>query len=475
MILLRWILPTMKYIALSLLCACSAALAAKVPVKSESFTVRPMLSATVLPDAAMPITVDAKQWGAFTIAEIVPHGSAVKKDQVLVRFEDDEFQKKLRDAESAAAAGKLTQANAEAEFTTAEKLLPTQLQAAKIKAEEAAEAWEYFQKVRREADVTRANLSLKQAEIRLDGEREELVQLEKMYKADDLTENTEEIILKRQRESVKAAEIGLELTKIGHKRQMDVSLPREAVTLEREALSSAISFKEQEQNIPRSFELKRIALEDARTAAKRGAENLAKLQTEKGQFVIKAPVDGWFYYGVMQDGRWVPGDPAKAPVVFGAVGTRRPFAVVVPGTATMVLESAVEESIARSLKTDLAGFANFTGRADLSFPVKISSVSATPGTDGRYRVTLSGQFPADIPLVAGMTASVQVIAYHKDSAITVPVKALNATDDGGWEVEIEEAEGKTKRVPVKRGMTFGDKVEILSGLEDGQSVIVPGA
>ena len=465
----------MKYFALSLLCACSTSLAAKAVVKSEPFTVRPTLSATVLPDAALPIAVDAKQWGAFTIAEIVPHGSAVKKDQVLVRFEDEEFLKKLRDAESAASAGKLSQANAEAEFSTAEKSLPMQLQVAKIKAEETAEAWEYFKKTRRDADVSRANLMLKGAEIRLDGEREELVQLEKMYKADDLVENTEEIIMKRQRESVKAAEIGLELAKIGHRRQMEVSLPREAVNLEREAASSAISYKEQEQNIPRSVELKRIALEDARVGAKRSAENLAKLQAEKGQFAIKAPADGFFYYGTMQDGRWSPGDPAKAPMVFAPVGTRRPFAVVVPSTATMVLESTVDESTARSLKPGAAGFASFTGRADLSFPVKISTVAATPGIDGRYRVTLTGQFPADLPLIAGMTASAQVIAYHKDAALAVPAKALNATNDGGWEVEIEEAEGKTKRVPVKRGMTSGDKVEILSGLAEDQSVIIPGA
>ena len=201
----------MKYVALSLLCACSAVFAAKAPVKSEPFTVRPTLSATVLPDAVLPIAVDARQWGVFTIVEIVPHGSAVKKDQVLVRFDDEDFLKKLRDAESAAAAGKLSLANAEAEFITMEKTLPMQLQIAKIKAEEAGEAWDYFKNVRREADIKRANLTLKQTELRLDGEREELVQLEKMYKADDLTENTEEIVLKRQRESVKAAEIGLEL------------------------------------------------------------------------------------------------------------------------------------------------------------------------------------------------------------------------------------------------------------------------
>lgn len=465
----------MKYTALSLLCACSAAFAAKAPVKNEPFTVRPTLSATVLPEAALPISVDARQWGVFTIAEILPHGSAVKKDQVLVRFEDEEFLKKLRDAESAAAAGKFSQANAEAEFITVEKFLPMQLQAAKIKAEEAAEAWQYFKTIRRDADITRANLMLKQSELRLDTEREELVQLEKMYKADDITENTEEIVLKRQLESVKAAEIGLELTKLSHKRQMEISLPREAVALEREALSSSIAIKEQEQSMPRSLELKRVTLEDARVAARRGSENLAKLQAERNLFVIKAPADGYFYYGNIQDGRWVPGDPAKAPAVLTLVAPRRPFAVVVPSTATMVLESAVDESTARSLKAELAGFASFTGRADFSFPVKVSSVSATPSFDGRYRVTLSAQYPAGIPLVAGTTVSAQILAYHQDAALTVPSKALTATNDGGWEVEIEEAEGKTKRVPVKRGLTFGDKVEILSGLTPDQSVITPGA
>ncbi len=465
----------MKYIAASLLYACTAALAAKAPVKNEPFTVRPTLTATILPETVLPITVDARQWGVFTIAEILPHGSAVKKEQVLVRFDDEDYLKKLRDAESAAAAGKLTQANAEAEFITAEKFLPMQLQSAKIKAEEAAEAWEYFKTVRRESDITRANLMLKQSELRLDAEREELKQLEKMYKADDLTENTEEIVMKRQRESVKAAEISLELTKLSHKRQMEVLLPREAVALERDALSSSITIKEQEQSIPRSLKLKRMALEDARVAAKRGAENLAKLQSEKPMFVVKAPADGYFYYGNIQDGRWSPGDPAKAPAVLVPVATRRPFAVVVPGNATMVLESTVDEATARSLKADLAGFASFTGRADVSFPVKVSNVSATPGVDGRYRVTLSGQYPADIPLVAGTTASAQIIAYHKDAALSVPVKALNPTNDGGWEVEVEEAEGKTKRVPVKRGMTSGDKVEILSGLTQDQSVITPGA
>jgi hypothetical protein len=126
--------------------------------------------------------------------------------------------------------------------------------------------------------ITEANLNLRQTELRLDSEREELHQLEKMYKADDLTENTEEIILKRQRESVKFAEVAVEHANLTHKRTLELTIPREAIELERAAQAAAIALKENEQNLPRNLEIKRLALEDARVTAKRTADDLAKLE-----------------------------------------------------------------------------------------------------------------------------------------------------------------------------------------------------
>lgn len=461
--------------ALSLLLCLSASLSADpLEIKAGDFSVRPSFTATVIPEQAIPISIPAKEWATFTITEIVPHGSAVEKDQVLVRFDDEAYQKKLRDAESAAVAGKLTLANAEADFASAEQYLPMQLQSAKLKAEEAAEALAYFQNTRRASETTEANLNLRQAELRLELEREELKQLEKMYKADDLTENTEEIILKRQRETVIFAEAGLEMAKLSHKRTLEISLPREAITLEREAKSTTIALKEHEQNIPRNFELKKIALEDARVAAKRSAEALTALQAEKELFVLKSPASGYFYYGNIQDGRWIVGETTKALTPFSAVAVKRAFAVVVPANAKLLLEATVEESLARVLKPELKGFATMTGRSDISFPITIVKVSPTPGLDNRYRVTLSAEFDKTIPVAAGMTATVNLTAYQSKSAITVPTKALHSTAEGGWEVKLKEGDDKTKSVPVKRGQTWSGKVEILSGLKEGQTIIVPG-
>jgi len=465
----------MKLTLSLLLCLCASLFADPHVIKTTDFHVRPSMTATLIPEQALPIAIAAKEWGTFTILEIVPHGTRVSKGQVLVRFDDESYQKKLRDAESAAKAGKLSLANAEADFASAEKYLPMQLQHTRIKAEEAAEALAYFKNTRRNTEITEANLSLRQTELRLESEMEEQKQLEKMYKADDLTENTEEIILKRQREIVKAMEISLEMAKLSHKRKLEVSLPREGVALEREAQSTAISLKENEQNLPRNLELKRIALEDAKVNAKRSADALAALQAEKDLFVLKSPADGYFYYGTMQDGRWTTGEAVKALTALSPVGIKRPFAVVVPADATYRLETSVDEATVRVLKTESKGFATLTGRADISFPVSVKDLAAAPGLDGRYRVSLTAEFPADLGKVAGMTASAQVTAYQAKGVIAIPAKALRSNGEGGWEVELQEAENKTKRIPVKRGVTWGDKVEILSGLAKDQTIIVPGA
>ncbi|MBU6326367.1 MAG: hypothetical protein KGQ89_01955 [Verrucomicrobia bacterium] len=458
-----------------LFCLLTSAHAEKLVVKEEKFSIRPALDGTLLPDKAIPLAVDAKEWSLFTILEILPHGSLVKKGDVLLRFDAEDFEKKLRDAGSAVDAGQLALANAEDDFKAAEKYLPLQLQAAISKDEEAGEEWEYFQKTSRDSAIKEAELALKQVELRADSEREELVQLEKMYKADDLTENTEEIILKRQREMVKAMAVNLELAKLAHARTLGTTLPRLALKLERDAQNASIARRESEQSLPRSLKLKRIALEQARVDNKRQNENWGKLKADQQWFVIKAPADGYFFHGTIQEGRWTTGDAVKTLIPGGAVASKRPFATLIPADVPLVMEAFVEEKVQAQLKTDLCGFASSAGRPEISFPVKIEKLAAAPGIDGRYRVTLSAKYPADLALAPGMSTTAHIICYQEDAALVVPAKALHATDDGGWELEIEQSESKTSRVAVKRGRTSGDKVEILSGLAKDQVVITPGA
>ena len=72
--------------------------------------------------------------------------------------------------------------------------------------------------------------SMQQSQFNLEYAAEELRQLEKMYKADELTEETEEIILTRTRREVESARFGLELNTTRGDHSLKVSIPRQKET-----------------------------------------------------------------------------------------------------------------------------------------------------------------------------------------------------------------------------------------------------
>src|SRR5262249_39604729 len=80
-----------------------------------------------------------------------------------------------------------------------------------------------------------ARQNLKEAKDALEYSQEELRQLEKMYRSKDLTEETEQIILRRERNRVDAARFRLETTEVRSARALEVELPRQEQTLKENA------------------------------------------------------------------------------------------------------------------------------------------------------------------------------------------------------------------------------------------------
>ena len=91
--------------------------------------------------------------------------------------------------------------------------------------------YSYFESTGRAQREKSALFNLKGAEQRLENVMEELKQLEKMYKANDLTEATEEIILKRQRDAVDMAKFRLEVAQIEHEKTLKQEIPRREESL----------------------------------------------------------------------------------------------------------------------------------------------------------------------------------------------------------------------------------------------------
>lgn len=449
--------------------------AGEITVEARPFTLTSSFTATALPDkGCVAIQVEPKAWQDFAILELAEHGRKVAKGETLVKFDPEAIDKKLVDVRRALEAATLNLAQAELDLKHLQETAPHTLDALLRAAEIAREENSYFTQTRRKANEEAANQALEIKKQYLSNQQEELRQLTKMYAANDVTEETEEIILTRQKDAVATAEFHLRMETLDCKRTLEVALPREAVTLANNERDTAIRLRKAEQDIPRAIELKKIEVETLKTTRLREKENLTELEADRALFEIKAPADGWFYHGPIDNGRWTPAEALKSLFVHGHPPVNRPFATFVPAAAKLGWVAFPEQATALALKADLTGTATLAGREDLEIPVKITQLAAVPRPDGTYRADLSATWPKEFTPATGTTAQIRIISYHQAAAITIPNKALRL-DPKGWTVEVKLADGKTERRPVKRGRLSNGDAEILSGLEVGQVIVTPPA
>lgn len=465
-----------RYTPLHLIPALIAAAshASEVTVEKRPFSIEKSFAATALPsaDSLMLLKLEPKLWEKFTLTHLTPHGTQVKKGDRLVAFDTEDLDQKIEDTRRAVAVGKLSLAQAELDAQTLQQNAPIKLEAMRRAADIAKEENAYFATTLRKAKEDTATQALKQGEQILSNQREELKQLSKMYEADDVTENTEEIILVRQQDAVASAEFALRMEALDHKRTLEVTLPREAKTLADAERDTALALKKAEADIPRAVETSQLTLEALKVAQRRAVETLSQLEADRTLCEITAPAAGFFYHGPIENGRWTPSEIVKTLIPQGQPPLHKAYATFVPLSTPFALIAFLDEATARSLVPDAKGDATLTGREDLSISVKLEKLATIPAPDGTYRADFSLTWPKEITPSLGTTAQIRLISYHQPAAISVPTKALSYAPQG-WTIAVKMADGKTEQRSVQRGRSSKDDTEILAGLEVGQVIIIP--
>lgn len=444
----------------------------ELTLEMKPFFIAHSLDATALPDATSPIRLDAEAWENFKILTIAAHGSTVKKGAALLVFETEDIDRKLADTKQAIAAAKLNLAQAELDLATLEKTVPEQLARLKRAAAVAAEELEHFTKTARKSAEESAGFELKRSEQILASYKEELKQLTKMYEADDATEETEEIILQQQLDSVEAAEFALRMEILNQKRTVEVSLPRQLTELTQTRDDSALLLDKGAKDLPRSVELKKLEVAALKTGLERDGKTLANLEKDRTLFEIKAPADGIFYHGAIEDGKWTTGDLIKNLAPGGAAPVGTTFATFIPAVAKPLIQAFPDQATARVLTVGAEGVAVVPGREDIAIPVSLKSIAVTPAPDLTHPATFTATWPENLSALPGQSLQIRVVTHNNDKAITVPTKAL-AYGPKGWTVEVKLADGKTEKRTVTRGRSDAENTEITAGLEAGQVVIVP--
>ena len=115
--------------------------------------------------------------------------------------------------------------------------------------------------------------------------------------------------------------------------------------------------------------------------------------------------------------------------------------------------------------------------AGLSIPAWVKELRSTADPVTRtYDVTLGFDPPADLSLTSGMTARVVTTLAATEGALLIPSSAVVADSDHRSLVWVyDAAAGVVHGREVVLGQMTGDDVEILGGLEDGDTIAILGA
>ena len=446
-------------------------------VAKESLRIEAVLTGMLEARNQAEVVLDPEAWTAFIVKRACEQGARVKKGDLLVEFETEKIDEEIRDTKAALEISKLGVDGAADDLRWLQETAPLDLAAA-VRARQIAEEdlKRYLEADGPLAERTSQN-AVKLARFALEYTSEELRQLEKMYKADDITEDTEEIILTRARRDVESAKFSLEATVIRTEEHLKLNLPRQKEALQEGLKRAALAMEKATAALPKLEAKKKLDLQKLKTDHEKARRHLEDLEKDRSGMTIASPREGIVYFGRFQRGKWA--DPAalheelKPGGKIVVLGKRILMTVFEP--RPLVIRCDVSEKDTWLVLPGAEGRAQPTSFPWLRLKAKVDHVSAMPHApglfDGRIQVDLGDDAAMLLP---GMECQVRILGYQNLEARMIPQGALFFDETAGDHpcVYLAKPEGASEKRHVAPGKRADGKVEILDGLQEGDEIFL---
>jgi HlyD family secretion protein len=439
-----------------------------VKVEKGRLTSSVTLKGTVEGDTAAEISVRLKSWGGpLTVERAVGHGTPVKKGDVLLSFDSEKITQLVAEAREERDLARLAIKLAELELPLLKLQLPLDLQAAEREKKQAADDLQRFLAVDKPHQIDEAQFSLRSANFGVDSAREELTQLQKMYRDKDLTEETEQMILRRYKFMLESAESTLRSTKIHTEYTLTIDLPRREENSQLAAAKAALAWDRAREQFPLHVRQKELALEKSRFDDNRAREKLAELEGDLALMTIKSPADGVVYYGRYAHGQWT--GPGAKEFLHGGTLPAHDVVLTIVSRGHLILHTDADEHEIADLKAGQAARIAPTRSPNKKLDGKVQRVAGVP-QGGKFEVLIAFAADAVEGLVPGLTGSARVVTNRKENALSVPSTAVfEDADTESWYVYLPGKEPRKKTVTI--GLVADEKTEIVTGLAEGDEIL----
>ena len=218
----------------------------------------------------------------------------------------------------------------------------------------------------------------------------------------------------------------------------------------------------------RNAEMAKAQLEQAQAQIAQAKAALDNAEENLRYATITSPMDG-----VVLSKDVEVGDAVSSILVLGSQAT---LVMTLGDTSEVYVKGKVDEAdigkvyLGQSARIVVESFKDriFQGKVTKIAPLGVEKDNVTT-----FEVRVSIQNPTG-ELRANMSANAEIILEEKKSVLLVPEGALIFDKDKNTSIEIPDPKADTgrKKVVVKLGISNGVKAEIVSGLNEGQKVIL---
>lgn len=186
--------------------------------------------------------------------------------------------------------------------------------------------------------------------------------------------------------------------------------------------------------------------------------------SQLGYYVITSPVDGM-----------VVGTPTPAGETIVQGISAAQSLLTIADMSNMQIKALIDETDIGKMKVGQQVSFTVDAQADKTFTGRVTSISRNATTSSNvvyYPVYIKVDSPEDL-LYPTMTARVTITVGERNNVVVVPLAAI--TEQNGQKSVEVMVNGKAQSIVVKVGLADDENVEILSGLNEGDPIVIPVA
>jgi multidrug efflux pump subunit AcrA (membrane-fusion protein) len=405
--------------------------------------------------------------GDLVVAASAADGKAVKKGDVILDIDPEPLKRELAGAENELVLTRANTKKAVEDVRLGDAADAVALDSAAKELDNARVALKWFETAEGPDLIKQADLQSKMARDGIEDQQDELDQLKKMYKTEDLTTATADIVVKRAVRQLTRSQEMLGITDNQSKKIKEIQHPQTKFNAEQAVKKADVALEQLKVTQEQGKVARATALVAAQIAQAKAEQKVSELKGDLALLRVTAPADGVVYWGMMQNGAWQ--NPNPRALEKGEKVPPQQVVAILASPGKLRGSIAVPENKLAAVKVGQK--VNVTPKlvAQTTYDGKVSRIAPTTstiaGTTGfEVEIDLAELDPR---LAPAMTATIKIEAGKADGLLLVPTSAVE-----NGKAKVLAGDKTEQEREVTTGRTDGKMIEIVKGLSEGEKVVV---